>query len=511
MDHISLKIAPEDDSNALSKLKPITPAHSTRYSKGGSISLTNKRIPPGFFSRQFDPEPEYFSPGWSEHVQPEGQRYFYHSKGHIVTEANIYDEEQFRCISCSMEAVDKLAHTQNIKISNSVEIFLQLDEDDQYTCGYYLVEHASHTVFWLHETTSEDIGVPDSASFSQLRLASNEHYWTHVEYFPTHMSGVKTSCIRDLIGILTHARADHLTSLVGTFPYNAAQCKEYVDLLRDHMSSPSDLLTDPYVICVVARLMSQVARHRFLNYYGETNARLSRDQHIVDIYPKKTPRLFKLVSKILLFDLPHRFVTELETLWVDNLVYAEPWKHFMIRCLADWKESGVWTLALIIIHALFYAISNGSRNIAIASMTLSIVGFIASLILANYHRIPLNFETAEAADFLERNFHPTYGFTLLSLVYSIPKALLFWSAGTLLLQMGFAVFQITDVYMAGALISLTVVAVGAFAAVLRRNASVKYDTEEDKQETMSTWRRFFHPSSRSKGDLEGNDEGLSAS
>ena len=68
-----------------------------------------------------------------------------------------------------MLVVSKLAENENVQIGGSVEIMLQLDEDNEDICGYYLVDHDSATVFWLQEVTSEELGMPDSASVSQHR------------------------------------------------------------------------------------------------------------------------------------------------------------------------------------------------------------------------------------------------------------------------------------------------------------------------------------------------------
>ena len=41
----------------------------------------------------------------------------------------------------------------------------------------------------------------------KLDWACKESYWNHVEYFPAHISGIKMSHARELLSILTHARA----------------------------------------------------------------------------------------------------------------------------------------------------------------------------------------------------------------------------------------------------------------------------------------------------------------
>ncbi|KAI5121696.1 hypothetical protein M0805_002089 [Coniferiporia weirii] len=477
---------------AYANLRPITPAHSTRYAKPGRATVCSKCILPGLFSRRGEPEPKYLASGWINCIQAEGQPYFYHSEGHFVTEANIYNPEKLERITHWMGVVRKFAEMCDIEVTNSMEIMLQLDDDDESLCSYYLIEHDSGSVFWLHEITSEDVGIPESASYAQLRWASTENYWTHVEYFSAHLSGVRMSCARELISILTHARADHLTSLVGTFPYSAAQCKDFADLLRDHVSGSSEVLTDTYIICIVARLWGQVARHRFMNHYGEENARLSRDQRVLDDSARGSPLMFKLLSKTVFFGIPCTFITELDGLWVDNIVYAESWKQFMPRCLADWKESAVWGVALTLFHAFFFFSSIGSHSIAIASLALSIVGFIASLALVNYHRMPLNFETSDAAGFLSQTHHPIFGFAPLSLVYSIPKALVFWTAALLILQAGLAAYQVTDRYVASGLAGLALVAVCTVTVALRRSATAAIDAETEAEE-VPAWKRVLNP------------------
>jgi hypothetical protein len=51
------------------------------------------------------------------------------------------------------------------------ELFLQLDEDDENTCGYYFVDHATKSEFWLKDVTSEDVDIGDSVSEAQLRMS----------------------------------------------------------------------------------------------------------------------------------------------------------------------------------------------------------------------------------------------------------------------------------------------------------------------------------------------------
>lgn len=439
--------------------------------------------------------PSYLSLGWSSHIQAEGQLYFYHSQLRFVTETNIYDAEKLKRLSHWMAAAGKLADAQDFMITNSIEVMLQLDDNDD-SCGYYVVDHDNRTVFWLQDVSSEDLDIPASVSMTQLRWNSNEFYWTHVEYFSAHLPGIRMSCARELFSILTHARADHLTSTVGTFPYGAEQCKEFMDLLRDHVSGSSEVLADRYIICVVARLWGQVARHRFLNFYGEENARLSRDQRVVNNAPKDMPFLFKMFSRTVLFNIPEKYSSELDGLWVDNLVYAEPWKVFVKRVTEDWKETAVWTTALTSMHAMVYFGALGSSTVGIAAIALSILGFIISMALSIYHQMSLNYETLEAASFLDRTCHSVFGFAPLSWMYSIPKAVLFWSSGLIILQGGFALFKavpISNHFVAGGLVGLIVAVLCGVAYALHLQGALL--------SCFSFFRTFAHRD----GDLERND------
>ena len=49
-----------------------------------------------------------------------------------------------------------------------------------------------------------------------------------------------------------------------------------------------------------------------------------------------------------MFEMPERFNTELGQLWVDNLVYGDPWKQFINRSCIEWKEAAQWCAALML-------------------------------------------------------------------------------------------------------------------------------------------------------------------
>jgi len=488
-------------------LRPTTPAQSGRYFGTGKNQLSHKLISPGSYSYARALEPPYLAADWSVCTQPEGQRYFFNCKSRVVTETNIYIEKANKRVSYWIKTLEDLVQSRGIELLVSVEVFLHVEANaDEFDgdCWYYLVDHASRSVFWLEELSTEDLGIPETASSSQLRWALEEQYWNHVEYFPMHLSGIPISVARELVSVFVHARADHLTSSVGTFPYSATQCKDFSELVQGHLSNQSSqTIIDGSFICVVARFWSQVARHRFLNFYGEEFARLSRDQSMLDAASSSNPFYIRLLSR-LLFNEPASFLKELEKLWVDNLVYAEPWKQFMIASLNEWKEALQWTAALIIVHSLFFSFEIGSQPVALASLALSVTGFISGLMLTHYHRMPLYLDTSDAANFLSQAYHSSLGLRPLAIVYALPRALLFWSTGLMALQAGSAVFRTTDIYIGSGLLFLAVITVCLMSCVLRRG----FASDPDVTPYASWWRRLFCPPRKANGDLEYNGETL---
>lgn len=67
-----------------------------------------------------------------------------------------------------IRAIEGAMRDKKLAQSENVELFLQLDEDDEDSCGYYFVDHASRTEFWLEPLSSENVDIPASASPAQM-------------------------------------------------------------------------------------------------------------------------------------------------------------------------------------------------------------------------------------------------------------------------------------------------------------------------------------------------------
>jgi hypothetical protein len=135
-------------------------------------------------------------------------------------------------------------------------------------CSYYLVDHDTQTTFYLDETDTACLDLPDVCSMDHLSVFSfflticnncliwsselllEEQYWIHLEYFPMHKS-LPSFAQSSIIGILTHAwggmsspsfddvsapglikKEDQSTSSLSTAPYSAEKCKEFILMIE---------------------------------------------------------------------------------------------------------------------------------------------------------------------------------------------------------------------------------------------------------------------------------------
>lgn len=101
-------------------------------------------------------------------IHPEGQPYYYRDTGlKIVTEASINRSEVWDKLSEWISGIEGALQCKGISPAESMELFLQPHENWE-TCGYYLANHATRSLFWLDQVSSELIGYDGNTSFSHL-------------------------------------------------------------------------------------------------------------------------------------------------------------------------------------------------------------------------------------------------------------------------------------------------------------------------------------------------------
>ncbi|KAF7424488.1 hypothetical protein PC9H_009795 [Pleurotus ostreatus] len=404
-------------------LRPITSVTTERYNKKHSVELSSFIIPAGL--GQFDREvtPTYLPESWASYAHPEGQLYFCrHSTPVIVTEAYLYNSENMRRVATWLTLIEALCEERQVVIHSGVELFLQLEESG---CAYYFVDHLSRTEFWLDQFDTNEIGLDQVASEEHLKLALNEHYWSHVEYFPGHFGGLEESTVVELISIFSHATLDRMTSAVCTFPYTPKDCRNYMDLLKTARENTQDM----YNVCVIARLWVLVTNHRFTTHYGQESSRLSRTQSI--LVPKiYTPNFVSRAVTLLTLGLSDVYTSKLEDVFIDDLVYAEQWFRMIQSITKDWKTSLQISTLLLVAH--ISCIAPGVPSLCLTSATILSMSVLAASFLLVQHRHLLNATALHAADHLLAIRSEKYGFKISGMLFALPAVLNIYGAAIFL-------------------------------------------------------------------------------
>jgi len=227
--------------------------------------------------------------------------------------------------------------------------------------------------------------------------------------------------IGELISVFSHASADHMTSRFSTFPYSAPECEKFLQLLQTSRTYTHD----GHITSLVARLWSLVCNHRVSTHYGERQARLSRDQAIL-VDDAQESRCLAALTSLLSFQASGGYQTRLNDIFTDHLVYAHQWRPFMSACLQDWKATLYLDFSTLMLHVLLVFVPSSPLLSLISGSCLG-ASSISSTLLVYRHESLENATATRALSYLYSIRSDRFKFQLVSFVYSLPKALYFWS------------------------------------------------------------------------------------
>jgi hypothetical protein len=322
----------------------------------------------------------YLPPNWAAFTHPEGQTYFYRSAGlRVVTEAFIYRPEIMDKISSWADRVEDALKIKGITPSATTELFLEPYEGLE-SCGYYLVNHATHSEFWIDQVSTEVLDLGRVVSMSHLKIALEQLYWTHVEYFPMHFDCVTSERVDKLISVFSHGQTDRMTSSTSTFPYDVDACMKFIRLLKD--ARERDI--DGHTTCIVARLWSNVFHSRFSHHFGQESPRLDRDQSIIDTHPTTDHWTFRLGAS-LCFGLPERQYSRFKKIYVDHQVDVNDFRTLISDCMEDWKSSLSSSLPLLMSNILLSSAPAASKLVGLSSIIMCGMSAISSMTLSAQH------------------------------------------------------------------------------------------------------------------------------
>jgi len=399
--------------------------------------------------------PGYLPEGWTEHVNPEGARYYVKITGSlcIVTDVSLRNENICEKLKTAVSRIFSLVEAIEFKLPKDCELYIHVKEESV-ACSYYFIDHTSRTEFWLQNIDSSALWMPPLASVGHLKLVLREHYWTHVEYFP-HRPVAPRHC-QELVDILRHAVIDQLTSESSTFPYGADQCTKFLNLIDGRAAD------SPYMTGVIARLWVTISQHRFSHYHGEEHARLGRFQRRLEQSPEPRSIIVSLCAK-LLFRVPEKITEELDMLFIDRMAYAMHWQKFMHAQKCTWRESSYLSSGLIVANAGLTSLCRGdiAQCFGLTATAVSLGALASSVGLLHRYAQGEEMNAATAAQHLSEVEHFELGFKPIAIIYSLPRALLFWSLFLFALNI-----LVMAVDIPGLLIKVVVTALLATASVV---------------------------------------------
>ncbi|TEB18540.1 hypothetical protein FA13DRAFT_1648550 [Coprinellus micaceus] len=404
---------------SVGSLYPILPQQTGRYNVAQRCSQA-----PACCSRRWNVYGSSHTFQWSAYTHPEGQVYFGRSGDsslRVVTDSYLYKPEVAEKLVSWVQIIEKEAEALNFNVSESVELYVQLEDED---CNYYFADHVARTLFWLDDYETSALGLLPVVSPSHLKLQLEEHYWTHVEYHSMHGFGFHSNVVEEAISDLISGCGDHLTSNTSTFPYSREECKAFLDMLVPARDRP----LNGRILSLTARILNVIASNRYFTHYGQEQARLCRDNAILDSGDSTAeagPTWANTVASTLTFHSQDFFVDRLNTIFTDNYVYAVDWKQFVKQSMNKWKFAFVQSIALLALHifAFFLPVSLPLAMASAGSLSLSIV---ASAILINRHQDMEDSTASEGHAYLCKNLSKQWKFQHLALAFALPQALSLW-------------------------------------------------------------------------------------
>ncbi|CAL1695755.1 unnamed protein product [Somion occarium] len=454
-------------------LRQSTAVQNSRYDQDSVVYPSAIRVPSVLYALT----PILSQPmEWTAHVHPEGARYYVHNVLGIVTNAPLHIPSLYDRLCIAIAEVGGIIAELQCSLPHDYEVHLQLDYASN-RCDYYAIDHDKQREFWFMDSNSDELKLPAVTSLTHLEHTLQEHYWTHVEFYPHRP--VAKHLRQELLSVLRHAQADHLTSDSSTFPFDAKQCATFIKLIN----LSDEACENSYMTSVIARIWTTVCLHRFQNYYGEDYARLCRDQRCLEASSIQ-PTFLMRACFIGLFNMPNSFKADLDGLFIDNLLHIIHWRTFSNMLRTSWKTSCIESVSLIIINGILLGLSRTylSSYTCLASLVLSAGSLYTSFNLLEQYSGAETYTASIVADHLDK-LKQTVGFDALAALFALPKALVGWSIIFLCTGIIGIVFETIGLWVA--ILPTIAIALGATIYVLHLVISCIHTMFDHTQEHSS--------------------------
>ncbi|KAF8960343.1 hypothetical protein BDZ97DRAFT_2077571 [Flammula alnicola] len=379
-------------------------------------------------------------PGWIRYAHPEGARYFYHPEKKVYTDADVYDPP---ILEQMMEVIERLENSIPIGKSLPDHWVLMVDvgykkDSDGSESTYYYVDHDERAIFFLDTFDTVDMDstweVRGAKTDLHLGYEIQAQYWYFVQLYPSSLE-LSTSMVSELRDILLHLIGDRMTSPFPTASYTLDDLFKILGLTGEleknvgpdcvgslsvfgknsgiHVSEAANTI-------VLARQMYIFYNSRFLNFHGESFARIE-----------------------------HVYLLTLQEVWVDGIIHHSVWVQSMKKMSDEWWEFIFFATVMLTSNVGFLAIQSvdthvdpNYRSPAQIASYLSVFADIGSIILGLLFMRPnwtKNRETGPEGTLGPS--HPLLRLEMLAILYSLPYALLMWGMVAFIAAFCFVCFQ----------------------------------------------------------------------
>ncbi|KAF9443577.1 hypothetical protein P691DRAFT_764150 [Macrolepiota fuliginosa MF-IS2] len=389
-----------------------------------------------------DYTPDVTIPGWTTYLHPQGPLYYYNEEKNVVTNTNIFDDENLRVITNMIVQIYRKVEDDGLEIPSDSQLVIDI-RWDRLKIGYYFATLQGRCLFWTEEKCVRPLykRVERVWSHSHIGHVVEAEFWLHYQCFP-HVQALPPQLVREIKGFLLFTATDQIFNAKTTSEYSSDEVDKALSIIN---SIPLDFIgpernAEPeagYHLWIAGCIMSLNALHRFDNHHGQPNARWLRDDFLFEDSEERSRTYFMIFLSPVLFYTPETYYHSLRNIMNDGNVFFEAWRNFVVELHQEWSGLIIIATVLLATNMAFLAIPSldsgddpESRSPAQICSYLSIILSVSSIVLgqlfSRYHRIKgwEHFDERITDNF---NFLLDVGCSHLAIMYSLPYALLSWS------------------------------------------------------------------------------------
>ncbi|KAG7448173.1 uncharacterized protein BT62DRAFT_1003965 [Guyanagaster necrorhizus] len=393
---------------------------------------------------------EVLTAGWTKHTHSDGKPYFYHDHDKIITEEWLYDraiaERISRYISILNDAISK--RSESFGRVKSWHLYVEITEparenDNCTRCRYYFVNHDAECIFWLSQCPLDGYlwELRGDISPDLIRRFLQREYWNH-HYFFSELHLLTKAQWNSVQKTILLAEADVTMSDTSTVAWSIEKLKNMSESIIKAESKVSHFSQDVTINGILfseldvsepsASCMASLLHDQILNYVGQRDVRTNRDESVYgNDYSGREPTVPFRIMNLLLFYAPIKHYIFLNKIWVDRIISRGQWQYLIEQTTNKWQQHVGLATILLAVNMGFLAIPSvdkmvETQTLCYLSVASSMGTIVIGLLLVNHHNSMKDVNVGVVASFLERHWQLDLGFERLSIMYSIPYALLMW-------------------------------------------------------------------------------------